>query len=112
VLSQLPGQEEPDGGLDVPGGDGGPLDVVSEAAGLGLGCNPLELCFLHLVPVGVDGGEGLVQHGHHGHDLGAHLLTGHALDMWTLSYVNPLSLTEVRAKVDRPSPVVTTESRT
>ena len=108
MLGQLPGPEEPDGGLDVPGGDGGPLDVVSEAAGLGLGCNPLEL----LVPVGVDGGEGLVQHGHHGHDLGAHLLTGHALDMWTLSYVSPLSLTEVRAKVDRPSPVVTTESRT
>ena len=34
VLGQLPGQEEPDGGLDLPGGDGGPLVVVSEAAGL------------------------------------------------------------------------------
>ena len=108
MLGQLPGPEEPDGGLDFPGGDGGPLDVVSEGAGLGLGCNPLEL----LVPVGVDGWEGLVQHGHHGHDLGAHLLTGDALDTWTLSYVSHLSLPEVRAKVDRPSPVVTAESRT
>jgi hypothetical protein len=40
VLGQLPGQEEPDGGLDLPGGDCGPLVVVSEAAGLG--SDPLE----------------------------------------------------------------------
>ena len=39
----------------------------------------------------------------------AHLLTGHALDMWTLSYVSPLSLTQVRTKVDRPSPVVSAD---
>ena len=35
VLGQLSGQEEPDGGLDLPGGDGGPLVVVGELAGLG-----------------------------------------------------------------------------
>ena len=40
VLSQLPGQKQPHCGLDLPGCDGGPLVVVSEAAGLG--SNPLE----------------------------------------------------------------------
>ena len=34
VLGQLSGQEEPDRGLDLPGGDGGPLVVVGELAGL------------------------------------------------------------------------------
>ena len=34
VLGQLSGQEEPDSGLDLPGGDGGPLVVVGELAGL------------------------------------------------------------------------------
>ena len=34
VLGQLTGQEEPDGCLDLPRGDGGPLVVVSESAGL------------------------------------------------------------------------------
>ena len=40
VLGQLSGQEEPDSGLDLPGGDGGPLVVVGELAGLG--GDPLE----------------------------------------------------------------------
>jgi hypothetical protein len=35
VLGELTGQEEPDSGLDFPGGDGGPLVVVGEFAGLG-----------------------------------------------------------------------------
>ena len=35
MLCQLSGQEEPDGGLDLPGGDGGPLVVVGQAGGLG-----------------------------------------------------------------------------
>ena len=35
VLSQLSGEEESDGGLDLSGGDCGPLVVVSETAGLG-----------------------------------------------------------------------------
>ena len=34
VLGKLTGQEEPDSGLDLPGGDGGPLVVVGESAGL------------------------------------------------------------------------------
>ena len=34
MLGQLTGQEKPDGGLDLPRGDGGPLVVVSESAGL------------------------------------------------------------------------------
>ena len=33
MLGQLSGQQEPDGGLDLPGGDGGPLVVVGELAG-------------------------------------------------------------------------------
>ena len=40
VLGQLSGQQEPDGGLDLPGGDGGPLVVVGELAGLS--GDPLE----------------------------------------------------------------------
>ena len=40
MLGQLSGQEKPDGGLDLPGGDGGPLVVVGELASLG--SNPLK----------------------------------------------------------------------
>ena len=40
MLGQLSGQQEPDGGLDLPGGDGGPLVVVGELAGLS--GDPLE----------------------------------------------------------------------
>ena len=40
VLGQLSGQEEPHSGLDLPGGDGGPLVVVGELAGLS--GDPLE----------------------------------------------------------------------
>ena len=40
VLGELTGEEEPDGGLDLAGGDGGPLVVVGETAGLG--GDPLE----------------------------------------------------------------------
>ena len=31
VLGQFTGEEKPDGGLDLPGGDGGPLVVVGQA---------------------------------------------------------------------------------
>uniref|UniRef100_A0A8P4KEV0 Histone H2B n=2 Tax=Dicentrarchus labrax TaxID=13489 RepID=A0A8P4KEV0_DICLA len=34
VLGQLPGQQQADGGLDLPGGDGGALVVVSQTGGL------------------------------------------------------------------------------
>ncbi|KAG0521463.1 hypothetical protein BDA96_08G162700 [Sorghum bicolor] len=40
VLGQFSGQEETDSGLDLPRGDGGPLVVVGETAGLG--GDPLE----------------------------------------------------------------------
>jgi hypothetical protein len=40
VLGQLSGQEQTDGGLDFPGGDGGALVVVRQAAGLS--GDPLE----------------------------------------------------------------------
>ena len=35
VLGQLTGQEQPHGGLDFPGGDGGSLVVVGKTGGLG-----------------------------------------------------------------------------
>jgi len=35
VLGQFSGQEKPDRGLDLPGGDGGPLVVVSQAGSFG-----------------------------------------------------------------------------
>ena len=35
MLGQFTGEEEPDGGLDFPGGDGGPLVVVGKTGGLG-----------------------------------------------------------------------------
>ena len=40
VLGQLPGQQQADGGLDLPGGDGGALVVVSQTGGFT--CNTLE----------------------------------------------------------------------
>ena len=40
VLGELTREEEPDSGLDLAGGDGGPLVVVSQTAGLG--GDPLE----------------------------------------------------------------------
>ena len=35
VLGQFTGQQKPDGGLDLPGGDGGPLVVVGQTGSLG-----------------------------------------------------------------------------
>ena len=35
VLGQFTGEEEPDSGLDLPGGDGGPLVVVGQTGSLG-----------------------------------------------------------------------------
>ena len=35
MLGQFTGEEQPDGGLDFPGGDGGPLVVVGKTGGLG-----------------------------------------------------------------------------
>ena len=35
VLGQFTGEEKPDGSLDFPGGDGGPLVVVGKTGGLG-----------------------------------------------------------------------------
>ena len=35
MLGQFSGKEEPDGGLDLPRGDGGPLVVVGQSGGFG-----------------------------------------------------------------------------
>ena len=40
MLGQLTGEEQPHGGLDLPGGDGGPLVVAGQAGGLA--SNPAE----------------------------------------------------------------------
>ena len=53
VLGEFTGEEEPDGGLDFPGGDGGPLVVVGETGGLG--GDALE----DVVDEGVHDGHGL-----------------------------------------------------
>ena len=64
VLGKLTWQKEPDSSLDFPGGDGGPLVVVGELAGLG--GNTLE----QVVDEGVHDAHGL------GRDtgIGVHLL--------------------------------------
>lgn len=53
VLGQLSGEEEPHSGLDLPGGDGGPLVVVGQTGGLG--GDPLE----DVVDEGVHDAHGL-----------------------------------------------------
>ncbi len=53
VLGQLTGEQEPHSGLDLPGGDGGPLVVVGKAGGLG--SDPLE----DVVDKGVHDAHGL-----------------------------------------------------
>jgi len=53
VLGQLSGEEEPDSGLDFPGGDGGSLVVVGQTGGLG--SDPLE----DVVDKGVHDAHGL-----------------------------------------------------
>ena len=60
VLGKFTGEEEPDGGLDFPGGDGGPLVVVGKTGGLG-----------------GDALEDVVDEGvHDGHSLGADASVG------------------------------------
>ena len=68
VLGQLSGQEEPDSGLDLPGGDGGPLVVVGQTGGLG--SDPLE----DIVDEGVHDAHGLGGDTSVGVDLFQHLI--------------------------------------
>ena len=70
MLGQLSGQEEPDSSLDLTGGDGGPLVVVSQLGGLS--SNPLK----DVVDKGVHDGHGLA--GDTG--VGVHLLQ-HLVDV-------------------------------
>ena len=53
MLGQLTGEEQPDGSLDFPGGDGGPLVVVSQTGGLC--CDALK----DVIDKGVHDGHGL-----------------------------------------------------
>ena len=70
MLGQLSGQQEPHSGLDLPGGDGGPLVVVGQTASLG--SNALK----DVVDKGVHDGHGLA--GDTG--VGVHLLQ-HLVDV-------------------------------
>merc|ERR1719470_581667 len=68
VLGELSRQEKSDRGLDLPGGDGGPLVVVSQSAGL---CsNPLE----QIIDKGVHDTHGLGGDTSVGVDLLQHLV--------------------------------------
>lgn len=53
MLGQFSGEEEPDSGLDFPGGDGGPLVVVGQTGSLG--SDPLK----DIVDKGVHDAHGL-----------------------------------------------------
>ena len=79
VLGQLSGEEEPHRGLDLPGGDGGPLVVVGQTGGLG--SDPLE----DVVDKGVHDAHGL------GGDtgVGVHLLQ-HLVDVDGVGLLPPL----------------------
>ena len=86
VLGQLTGQQKPDGGLDFPGGDGGPPVVVGQTASLG--GDALE----DVVDEGVHDGHGL------GGDasVGVHLLE-HFVDVDGVGFSPPPPLLLVSA---------------
>ena len=78
VLGQLPGKKEPHGSLDLPGGDGGLLVVVSQA---GLGSNLLK----QIVDEGV----------HDAHSLGGHT----SVRMNLFQHLREKSSTEFKTKI-------------
>ena len=79
VLGELTGEEEPDSGLDLAGGDGGPLVVVSQTAGLG--GDPLE----QVVDERVHDGHGLGGDSGVGVDLLQHLVDVDSVGLLPLS---------------------------
>ena len=79
VLGELTGEEEPDSGLDLAGGDGGPLVVVSQTAGLG--GDPLE----QVVDERVHDGHGLGGDSSVGVDLLQHLVDVDSVGLLPLS---------------------------
>ena len=81
VLGELTGEEEPDSGLDLAGGDGGPLVVVSQTGGLG--GDPLE----QIVDKRVHDAHGL------GGDTGVRVdLLQHLVDVDSIGLLPPLLL--------------------
>ena len=79
VLGELTREEEPDSGLDLAGGDGGPLVVVSQTAGLG--GDPLE----QVVDERVHDGHGLGGDSGVGVDLLQHLVDVDSVGLLPLS---------------------------
>ncbi|OXU20367.1 hypothetical protein TSAR_005880 [Trichomalopsis sarcophagae] len=68
VLGQLTGEQKPDGSLDLPGGDGGPLVVVSQTRGLS------SYTLEDVVDEAVHDAHGLARHTSVGVDLLQHLV--------------------------------------
>jgi len=78
VLGQFSGQQQPDGRLDFPGGDGGPLVVVSQSGSFG------RYSLEDVIDEGVHDGHGL--RGNAG--VGVHLLQ-HLVDVNAVTLLPP-----------------------
>ena len=89
VLGQLTGEEEPDSGLDLPGGDGGPLVVVGQTGSLS--GDPLE----DVVDKGVHDGHGLGGDTSVGVDLLQHLVDVDSVGLLPLVLLLLVSLGDV-----------------
>ena len=89
MLGQLSGEEEPHRGLDLPGGDGGPLVVVGQTASLG--GDTLE----QIVDKGVHDGHGLGGDTSVGVDLLQHLVDVDGVGLLPLGLLLLVSLGDV-----------------
>ena len=89
VLGELTGEEEPDSGLDFPGGDGGPLVVVGQTGSLS--GDPLE----DVVDKGVHDGHGLGGDTSVGVDLLQHLVDVDGIGLLPLGLLLLVSLGDV-----------------
>ena len=89
VLGQFTGEQEPDGGLNLPGGDGGPLVVVGQTGSLG--SDALE----NVVDEGVHDAHGLGGDSGVGVDLLQHLVDVNSVGLLPLAVLLLVSLGDV-----------------
>ena len=89
VLGQFTGQQKPDGGLDLPGGDGGPLVVVGQTGSLG------GDTFEDIVDEGVHDAHGLGGDTSVGMDLLQHLVDVNGVGLLPLAVLLLVSLGDV-----------------
>ena len=80
MFGQFTGEKEPDGGLDLPGGDGGPLVVVGQFGSLG------SDTFKEIVDKGVHDAHGLGGDTGIGVDLLQHLVDVDGIGLLTLVF--------------------------